>query len=355
VRQDKDSDLALLKVDGHKPLTALELGDSAPLSETTEVAASAIRLGKSWAVTKDQYPKRNCQPGHITSLRKDRGVLKQIQLDASLNPGNSGGPVINTKGQVIGIVVSGIKRTSINFAIPLHMLRTLLDKPIIVLAPLDLSPERQRLKQDFTIQVITLRPSPFVTAVDLVLKSGTGDPRTYPAKVRMAGPFTPAPFPYRPMKTLPCFSSQSRIAAAKWYAMSRISRSPLTGNRMRLRSVQGIERGRQLTMANGNHPHWNRTWIGAVETRIAGVKTTLNLSGAESVRIEEENNSPAVEYQVVVHRDGKAIGELAGVFGSVTHCRLLTPVPIFLSTTEFPGSRQGWKTGPTAILEKARP
>jgi S1-C subfamily serine protease len=44
--------------------------------------------------------------GRITALRKLNGKLERIQLDASLNPGNSGGPVCNEAGQIVGVVQS---------------------------------------------------------------------------------------------------------------------------------------------------------------------------------------------------------------------------------------------------------
>lgn len=49
----------------------------------------------------------------ISSIRKD-----QIQVNGGMNPGNSGGPVVDAKGNVIGVAVAGIKNTNINFAIP---------------------------------------------------------------------------------------------------------------------------------------------------------------------------------------------------------------------------------------------
>lgn len=49
----------------------------------------------------------------ISSIRKD-----QIQVNGGMNPGNSGGPVVDAKGSVIGVAVAGIKNTNINFAIP---------------------------------------------------------------------------------------------------------------------------------------------------------------------------------------------------------------------------------------------
>ncbi len=55
----------------------------------------------------------------ISSLRKnDDGKIYKIQVQGGLNPGNSGGPLVDSKGNVVGVAVSIIKGTDVNFAIP---------------------------------------------------------------------------------------------------------------------------------------------------------------------------------------------------------------------------------------------
>ena len=57
--------------------------------------------------------------GIISALRDWENQI-YIQTDASVNPGNSGGPLINKKGQVLGIICSGHKDSQgLNFAIPI--------------------------------------------------------------------------------------------------------------------------------------------------------------------------------------------------------------------------------------------
>jgi S1-C subfamily serine protease len=70
----------------------------------------------------------------VSSLRRDRDVLKQVQVNGGMHPGNSGGPVIDTDGQVIGVAVSGIKSTQIHFAVPAEQVRAFLNGRLDVLA-----------------------------------------------------------------------------------------------------------------------------------------------------------------------------------------------------------------------------
>jgi S1-C subfamily serine protease len=116
VRTDKDKDLALLKVSGGGPFTALTLGKVEGLSETTRLTAFGYPFGEELALSEGTYPAISVSPGAVTSLRKKNGKLEVIQLDASLNPGNSGGPVLDSEARVVGIVAAGIEGAAVKFS-----------------------------------------------------------------------------------------------------------------------------------------------------------------------------------------------------------------------------------------------
>jgi S1-C subfamily serine protease len=90
---DKTKDLALLKIDGSYP--ALPLADSDKLKVGNKVVAIGNPLGLSFTVTE----------GIVSGLDREgpNGLEAYIQTDVSLNPGNSGGPLIDTNGAVVGI------------------------------------------------------------------------------------------------------------------------------------------------------------------------------------------------------------------------------------------------------------
>jgi S1-C subfamily serine protease len=72
----------------------------------------------------------------VSAIRDDpfSGGYKIIQTDAASNPGNSGGPLINSQGQVIGVITSKLRSSEgLNFAVPVNYLRGLMtstDKPM---------------------------------------------------------------------------------------------------------------------------------------------------------------------------------------------------------------------------------
>jgi len=117
---DPETDLAVIKIDAAEPLTALTLGDS----DKVKVGEFAIAIGSPRGF------EGSVSFGHISALGREglaglamQGLTFQhlIQTDAAINLGNSGGPLCNIDGEVVGIntaIVMGAN--SIGFAIPIN-------------------------------------------------------------------------------------------------------------------------------------------------------------------------------------------------------------------------------------------
>jgi S1-C subfamily serine protease len=123
---DKGHDLALLKIDAPN-LTPVTLSDSRNLVVGQRVYAIGNPFGLNGTMTR----------GIISAIRSIRGpqgnpIEDAIQTDAAVNPGNSGGPLLNSRGEVIGITTmiasNGADQSSgIGFAIPVNTARAMLD------------------------------------------------------------------------------------------------------------------------------------------------------------------------------------------------------------------------------------
>lgn len=110
---DEGDDLALIKINPSTPLVAAKLGDSSKLKVGQKVLALGNPFGFNGTLT----------TGIISRIDKEKNKL---QTDASINPGCSGGPIINTNGEVIGISQSiynpdnNKSNIGIGFAVPVN-------------------------------------------------------------------------------------------------------------------------------------------------------------------------------------------------------------------------------------------
>jgi serine protease Do len=131
---DTQTDIAVLKAKDAKDLTPAEFGDSSALS----VGDTALAIGNPLGL--DLFG--TLTVGYISGLNReiamDDSVMHLIQTDAAINNGNSGGPLVNDKGQVIGInsmkLSNGYSTSSsqatiegLGFAIPINEAREIVD------------------------------------------------------------------------------------------------------------------------------------------------------------------------------------------------------------------------------------
>ncbi len=115
-----DLDLAYIQIDAALSFAPIAIGDSNEIRVGEEVIAIGFPLGRALGL------EPTVSVGIISAKREDR-----LQTDASLNPGNSGGPLLDMFGKVAGVVVSRVEaddsgRTiaGIGFAIPIEAVKS---------------------------------------------------------------------------------------------------------------------------------------------------------------------------------------------------------------------------------------
>jgi hypothetical protein len=114
---DERADLAIVQIAGHD-LPTLEMGYAYRLSVGEPVVVVGSPRGLEGTVT----------AGILSGVRDVGEGFQVLQTDAAVNPGNSGGPLVNGKGQTIGVVSFKLKSSEgLNFAIPIKYVQGLLN------------------------------------------------------------------------------------------------------------------------------------------------------------------------------------------------------------------------------------
>lgn len=122
INSDRDTDLAIIRIDSRTMLPGIvTIGDSDNIKVGEQVVAIGSPVSRNFAGT--------VTSGIISG--KDRNVyigdsvINYLQTDAAINEGNSGGPLFNSKGEVIGINTAKMSDDiqGIGFAIPINILQ----------------------------------------------------------------------------------------------------------------------------------------------------------------------------------------------------------------------------------------
>ena len=135
VGSDTFSDIAVVRISADKVTAVAEFGDSSKLTVGETAIAIGSPLGTKYANSVTQGIVSSL--GRDVKLKSENGQnisTKALQTDAAIKPGNSGGPLINIQGQVIGITSSKIStngQTSvegIGFAIPVNDVQNIIEQ-----------------------------------------------------------------------------------------------------------------------------------------------------------------------------------------------------------------------------------
>jgi S1-C subfamily serine protease len=121
---DRSDDLALIKIEPKTRLSFLRLGDSDHLQVGQKVLAIGNPFGLEGTLTVGVVS----SIGRSIDSENDQRLQGMIQTDAAINGGNSGGPLLDSNGAVIGINTAILGRTNmgIGFALPINRAKALL-------------------------------------------------------------------------------------------------------------------------------------------------------------------------------------------------------------------------------------
>ena len=321
VRRDKALDLALLKCEADQPLPFVKLGSDEKLGELEELVALGFPFGTGLAKP-GAYPTVSVNASAVSALRKDaKGNLDRIQIDGALNPGNSGGPVLDKKGEVVGVVVSGIRGAGITMAIPVGHVRRFAERPEVALVAPDIKPENRAEAVEFKATVASVLAADEAFDVEIVIASD-GAERRFPMKadgtsyVAKATPFASA-------------TAASTVTVEIKYPEGTVTLPvadfPLTfkGKDIKLSDLKSVRFGAkpQITLKDNTVATGSTAGLDAVPATLGGRPYHLTTERALELTVKPAAAAGSGSYKltVIASRKGKEVGraEFAALPGRV--------------------------------------
>jgi len=181
-------DVSLLQVvEPIDDLPTLQAGRSDGLVETSQILTVGYPFGTVLAEGKDRYPEVTINTGRVTALRRrsrDK-TLSEIQIDAPVNPGNDGGPLLDEEGKIVGLVYGGTGEMKIGAAVPIEHIWALCSTPRVSFVPPAIPFDKRHDPAQFLIHVLTAPGANPV--VQLTLEIEKAAPRTLNAAATPAG------------------------------------------------------------------------------------------------------------------------------------------------------------------------
>ncbi|HWY88468.1 MAG TPA: serine protease, partial [Gemmataceae bacterium] len=182
---DRDNDLAMLRVQENKNRWPAPLAVEFDMSRLTELQKVYILgfplgagLGKEITASESS----------ISSFRRDAlGQLFQIQVNGGMQPGNSGGPVVDTRGVVVGVAVAIIRGTQLSFVVPGEKVLGIVNGRVQEMRPGHLFRDQEQTK--LPVKIAYLDPLQRIRGMHLEVWTGP------PGKSRPPSLQAPAPLP----------------------------------------------------------------------------------------------------------------------------------------------------------------
>ncbi len=353
VYQVKHPNLAVIRVVGSKrEFDALPLGSDTGLEELMDVAAFEVRSPAP----------QNSAPievlmGAISALPAKDGRLERIQFDAPIISGGLGGPLLDTKGRVVGVIVGQARArigSAVGLAIPVGALRGFLDHTVIEFTPPIVYEEHANESSRFEAQAFSILPERDPLVVELVLGGIPGPPRKF-AMTRSGEEFNvnAALIPdKRPLSV----RIDARFEDGR--VRGRVADSTLTiGSReVRLGHVRrlSVRPNVQAILANRVVLEGPVSGLGPTPVVVGGQALTFDLARASVIAVEPPHEFVPIPCTLIARRAGEEVARLelpidlaggacfeamrAGRFVPPRRCTPITYVSVVSSPGEYLGA-----------------
>ena len=313
VSDNERVDLAILKTAPSKELNPLTFGNDTGLEETASVTAFGFPFGRSLAGAKQQFPNVTVTTGKISALRRQDDGLEVIQVDAAINPGCSGGPLVDRQGKVIGVVFAAVPRSGIAFAVPVSKVLEYVAAPHVVLSHPEIRYSDRHDKQRLEIEVVEIPSSNKPVTIELTIRGDNAALRTLPVQ-RKGNLFETSAEIFE--KPVVASLLDLKIWQGRTSMIAQIADQPLRigSTTLPLSACQVIQRRTDAHLVTTVEGDKFATSISDWPKAKLADETELDLSLADRIQIFAKDSADAeVAYDVTAKRGDTTIATASGV------------------------------------------
>lgn len=314
LRQDRELDLALLRIEAKDEIPALSLGTAESVQELTDVIVFGYPFGRELATGTEQYPAISINTGSISSLRRQGGELYRIQLNAAVNPGNSGGPLLDSKGAVLGVVQGRVEAgfgAGLDFAIPVNLLERFVARPEILFTPPLVTLAKQHESFDFHAEAISVVQSATPLDLEMILSSGSG-PENRHAMTFNDGAYHVSAVPFPVPAGPPALRAKINYEDGSVQGVIEDRSFSFDGNMFKLSEINSLRFGprSELQLSNAKKIEGSLSGLGPIPVRVGGQSFPLDLTKAVEMTVEFPGQISSVSCTIVALHAGKELGRL---------------------------------------------
>jgi len=311
----KDPGLTLLRVNGAERLVAPALTSPENIDELMDVTAFDVPAlpGRDWDLKKI-YPPVHAGTGSVSAIQRQGGRPFRIQFDPPPSKGSAGGPLLDAKGRVLGVVLGRVQAGAgegVGLAVPVNRLDQFLNHAEIAFSPPEVNAGNLRRPIPFRAQVQTFFPSKDPLEVSLILGDSSAGERQFPMTLKdgayevKAEPFTALPSPAS-VKLEAMYNDgtvsarvEDRTVVIEGARAVRLGEIRLL--RPRPRAV--VLLGNGITLEGPSV-----SGLGEATATVGGQTLPIDLGRAEMIAVKPPDEYPAIACSVVARRAGREVG-----------------------------------------------
>jgi S1-C subfamily serine protease len=309
VHRLEDLDLAFIRVEGaQRRFEALPLGSETGLEELMDVAAMGVPFPRA-----QDFPAVHVAAGSISGLPAKDGRLGRIQFDAAIGPGFAGGPLLDSQGQVVGVILGRARAnfgSGVGLAVPVGALRRALDRPVIAFTPPIVREEQASEPVPFEARAVPLLPAKDPLELELALGGQPGPPRRFP--------MTRSGETYRVEAALRPGKGPSSVLIDAGFEDGRVrgqvadATLTIAGRDVRLGQVRRLSLGpnTEAVLGNGVVLEGPVSGLGPMPVALGGQALTFDLARASMITVEPPKEFAPIPCTLIARRGGDEVARL---------------------------------------------